>query len=175
MPNAFLAETLQRLNEVVRSVVEGEGFEMLELECRPQKGRTVLRVTIDRLGRESFMPPSRRKGGEGPVAAGIGIADCSRISKAISPVLDVEDLIADNYVLEVSSPGVNRPLKTPGHFKMAEGMKVRVETRAPLEGQKVFTATLVAGNDDVIVLDASGKQIEIPYRMISRANLEFVF
>ncbi len=166
-----IAETLERLAEAIAPIVEREGFELFDMELKRSSKGHLLRVTIDVQGRESYPEAAGR------AAAGetVGIHDCVRVAKALGPVLDVEDLVPGKYTLEVSSPGVNRVLKTPRHFELAVGRKVRVKTRIPVEGESFFIAPLVAADADRVVLDVRGSEVEVPYRLVSRAILEAEF
>ncbi|MCB9728550.1 MAG: ribosome maturation factor RimP [Deltaproteobacteria bacterium] len=161
---------MQRLAAVVEPVVTREGFELVDMAFRPAGRKHVLAVMIDRLGRESYAPPARDESAED--LGTVGIADCVRVSKALSPVLDVEDLITTAYTLEVSSPGLDRPLKTPRHFAMARGMAARIKTRVPVEGESFFIAPIVEAGDETVTIEHRGAPLEVPYRLIARANLE---
>lgn len=168
------AETLQRLEGLFVPYLRGEGFELVELEYKPRRGSALLRLTVDRLDRESFVPPPRNKGE--PVSAnGVTLDDCVRISKGLSPILDVEDIIPGKYEFQVSSPGVNRPLTTPAHFAKAVGERVRVKTRVPVAAQDLFIAPLREAGEEALVLDLDPEPVTIPYRLVARANLEFDF
>jgi ribosome maturation factor RimP len=106
----------------------------------------------------------------------VGIEDCTRVSRLVSPLLDVEDLIQVAYDLEVTSPGVNRPLKRPEHFRRAVGCDVRVKTRTPVEGGlSFFIAPLAEATEEGITLDVRGQPLAIPYRNISAAHVEYKF
>lgn len=169
MADEQLAESLERLHDIVGSVVSREGFELVDLQLkRAQKGH-LLRIYIDRAGRTTYLPPKRD---EGPPTESVGIADCVRVSKSLGPVLDVEDAIPSAYTLEVSSPGLNRPLKTPRHFELARGCTVRLKTRVPVEGESFFIGGLRDVTDEGIVLDLKGDSLDVPYRWISQANIE---
>jgi ribosome maturation factor RimP len=87
-------------------------------------------------------------------------------------VLDVEDAIRSAYNLEVSSPGLDRPLKTPHHFRLASGLTVRVKTRVPIDGENFFVAPLLKADDEEVVLSVRGAEVRIPYRHIRQARLE---
>jgi ribosome maturation factor RimP len=163
---------MQRLTALVEPVVTREGFELVDLAFRPAGRRHVLAVMIDRLGRESYAPPARVTDDETEDLGTVGITDCVKISKALSPVLDVEDLITQAYTLEVSSPGLDRPLKTPRHFAMAQGLSARIKTRVPVAGESFFIAPIVSAGDEAVTIDVRGTQVEVPYRLIARANLE---
>ena len=97
-------------------------------------------------------------------AAGIGLDDCSRVSRQLSGVLDVEDPIAGAYALEVSSPGLNRPLFTAAHFERFLGSPVRVKMRLPLQGRKRFTGILQAFGDGHMTLADQDQIWRIPLR-----------
>ena len=170
MAKEHIAETLDHLHDIVNGVVTREGYELVDLELGGGKARQRLLVMIDRPGRTTYKAPKRGEVAEGPPAVGIG--DCVKITKALGPVLDVEDAIRSAYNLEVSSPGLDRPLKTPRHFELAQDMLVRVKTRVPIEGENFFVATLVGSNDDTITLLVRDSEIEIPYRHIRQARLE---
>lgn len=170
MPKEHISETLDRLHEIVREVVVREGYELVDLELGGGKQRKRLLIMIDRPGRTTYAAPPRGVKSDGPAA--VGIKDCVRITKALGPVLDVEDAIRSAYTLEVSSPGLDRPLKTPHHFRLAEGLTVRVKTRVPIGGESFFVAPLVAADDEQVVLSVRGEERRIPYRHIRQARLE---
>jgi ribosome maturation factor RimP len=171
-----LAETIERLHRLVEPVLEREGLELVDLELKRGPKRYLLRVTIDKAGKTAYRGSAARSEDE-PLDDEVGIDDCTRISRELSPLLDVEDVIKSAYLLEVSSPGVNRPLKTPNHFKLAAGLDVRIKTRTPVgpQSESFFIAPLVEAGDDGITLDVRGRQVAIPYRLIAQANIEYRF
>ena len=170
MAHEQLAETLDKIQSVIEPVLEDEGFELIELELKNgNRGGALLRLTIDTAGRESYAATV----GSGP--SGVTIDDCARVSRLLSPSLDVEDLITFKYEFQVSSPGVNRPLTKPEHFRLACGHKVRIKTRVPVEGTSFYIAPLVDANDTEIILDNQGETLSIPLRFVSKANLEYEF
>ena len=175
MAKEHLAETLQRLHEIVEPVLDADGLELVELQLQRGPRRYLLRVLIDRKGRVDYRPPPADKTEDAAALDGVTIDDCARTSKALSPLLDVEDVIAGAYTLEVSSPGVNRPLRKPAHFARAVGEKVRVKTRVPIGGTNLHVAPLLSADDDRIVIEVGDEHIEVPYRLISKANLDFDF
>ncbi len=167
-----IAETIDLLEAIVAPVVAQEGFQLYALEYKGGAQGKLLRVLIDVPGRTSYAPPARTRH-DGPVElGGVGIADCARVSRALGPALDAGDAIPTAYNLEVSSPGVNRPLTRPEHFGPAIGMKVKVKTRVPVEGEKLFVAPLVAADDEAIVVAVGDRQVAIPHRLVRAANLE---
>jgi ribosome maturation factor RimP len=149
-----------RAMELLEPIVAGEGLELLELEYLREREGWVLRLFIDKPGGR------------------VGLEECSQVSRAVDTVLDVEDFIPHEYSLEVSSPGVNRPLKKPAHFERVKGEKVKVKTFGPIgePPRKNFTGRLVdVTADDVAVDVEGGGTFRIPFKDIAKANLEFEF
>lgn len=169
MANERLAETLTQLEDLIGPVIAGEGFELVQLTYKPGAHGYMLRLIIDRPGRVNYAAP---KTAEERIAQGVTIDDCAIVSRAVGPALEVEDVISSAYTLEVSSPGVDRPLVKPEHFSLAVGMRVRVKTRVPIAGESFFIADLKAAESSHIVLDVRGEDVEVPYRLVSKANLE---
>lgn len=139
---------------LIDPVVRAAGVELYDLEVGRMKGKILLRVYIDREG-------------------GVTIDNCEAVSREIEAMLDVEDPIPTSYVLEVSSPGLDRPLKKPKDFKRFSGKKVRLVTREPIEKQNFFVGEIELATDDaVVLLLPRDRKIAIPYDNISRARLE---
>ncbi len=139
-------------------LINNLGLELIDVEYLFEHGSMVLRVYID-----------------GP--DGVGVEECTSVSRELSMLLDVEEVIAKHYSLEVSSPGLNRPLKRRKDFLKVVGEKVSIKMKAAVEGRKNFKATLESVGDDdrVVVVDSDGKKWEIAIADISKANLEYVF
>lgn len=175
MSEERFAETMERLHRLVEPVLEREGLELVDLELKRGPKRYLLRVTIDKAGKTAYRGAAARDKDE--LGDEVSIDDCTRISRELSPLLDVEDVIKASYLLEVSSPGVNRPLKTPRHFKLAKGLDVRIKTRTPVgpNNDSFFIARLDEAGDDGITIDVRGRGVEIPYRLIAKANIEYRF
>lgn len=138
------------LVELLDPVVQGMGYELVGVEFDGHQ-RT-LRVYIDRL-------------------EGITLDDCSAVSYQLSGVLDVEDPIPGRYQLEVSSPGMDRPLFTRAHFERFAGEVVRLQLNRPLDGRRRFKARLQGVEGDEILLQDEDKLIRIPYESIEKARL----
>lgn len=146
-------------------LLAAEGLELLDVEFVREHG-WILRLTID-LG----------EGYPGDVAA-VGVDECAIASRAVDRALDVEDFIPHEYSLEVSSPGVNRPLKKARHFEQVVGEQVRVKTFGPLfdPPRKNFVGTLTGVTPDAVVVEVEGAgPFTIPLKDVARANLEFDF
>jgi ribosome maturation factor RimP len=149
-------KVLQEVDAVVRPAVEGLGYELVDLQLGSEYGRWVLRLLVDRPG-------------------GITLQECAQISREVSPHLDVADAIPSRYALEVSSPGVRRPLKRPRDFDRFRGEKIAVRTREAIDGRKSFHG-INRGLDEqgrlVIETTEGGAQHAIPVEAIREAHLD---
>jgi len=115
----------ERLWQEVEPALAGHGYELVELEWQPHGSRSVLRVFVDKTG-------------------GVTLDDCQAVSELLGVVLDRADLIEARYVLEVSSPGFDRPVRKPVDFERFAGERVHIRTRTPVQGRKQFTGILSA-------------------------------
>lgn len=160
-------DVVSRAEALVDPLVRAEGLELVELEYVREPSGWVLRLFIDRPGRD----PLSKEGG-------VGLEECAAVSHAVETALEVEDLVPHAYSLEVSSPGLNRPLRRPEHFAKVVGQRVKVKTYGPV-GQpprKSFTGTLAqVGAADITVQVEGGGPFHIPFRDIAKANLDFEF
>ena len=150
----------ERVRTLAEPVVAAEGRELVDLEFVREREGWVLRLFIDKPG------------------GGVGLDDCTQVSRAVETLLDVEDVVPHEYNLEVSSPGLNRPLKKPEHFKRAEGQKVKVKTFGPIgePPRKNFSGKLTGVAEDSVVVEVEGAgAFRIPFKDIAKANLEFEF
>lgn len=147
-----------RLTELLEPVMQEQNFELVDIECKQGK-RMILRIFIDRLNGDRA----------------VSIDDCAEVSRIIGPILDVEDVILSSYVLEVSSPGVERPLIKPEHFQRFTGKRVKIVTQGLVSGRSVWHGILTAAGSEKCTLVADCGTVDIPYRSIARANLEFRF
>jgi ribosome maturation factor RimP len=141
-----------QLNELLSPVVSGLGYELWELEFAPRSGTGLLRLYIDS-------------------PEGISLEDCERVSRAVSAELDSSDPIPGHYTLEVSSPGLDRVLRTAAHFERFAGEQVRIEMARAVDGRRRFSGQLLAVNDREITLDVEGSKICLPIGDIHRARL----
>ena len=121
------------LEPLVRPVVESAGLELVDATYRRETGRRILRVTVDREG-------------------GVDLDTIAEVSSALSRHLEGEPSLRERYSLEVSSPGVERPLRRPEDFAKRVGEKVKVKTVEPLDGSRVHTGTIVSADEDRVVL-----------------------
>ncbi len=142
----------RRLAAIVAPTIEGLGFELVRLRLMSGK-RTVLQVMADR-----------------PVG-GIEVDDCARISRAVSAVLDVEDPISGEYVLEVSSPGIDRPLTRIKDFERYAGYEARLETHELIDGRRRFRGVLAGVEDGEVLIEIPEGTIGLAFDMLSDAKL----
>jgi len=162
-------EALARLRAAAARIAASYGLEIFDLQFRRESIGWVLRVILDRNGPAST----------GPAEDGVTIDDCRHVSVDLSALLDVEeDLTAgleQKYTLEVSSPGLDRPLRGEADYRRFTGRLAKIVTSAPVGGQSHFAGRL-SGVDDGVVLVAEGKRTHrVPLAAISRARLEVEF
>ncbi|MEL6870389.1 MAG: ribosome maturation factor RimP [Pseudomonadota bacterium] len=145
----MITDTLETLlePEVVRL-----GYELVDVEYQSAGGSSVLRVFID-----------------GP--DGISVDDCAIVSDGVSGILDVEDPIPGEYNLEISSPGLDRPLKRPEHYEKYAGELIKVKMLKGFVGRKRLKGVLTSLVDGTVALDVDGKPVEVPLNQIESARL----
>jgi ribosome maturation factor RimP len=136
---------------LIRPVVDGAGFELVEVVFRRESGRQILRVTVDH-------------------EDGVDLDAISALSEKVSRRLDLEDFGRGRYELEVSSPGIERPLRAPAQFRRVVGSQVKVKTAEPVDGARVHVGTLVAAGDETVVIDVNGRERRIALGGISSAR-----
>jgi ribosome maturation factor RimP len=151
----------------IRIAAEGaarrHGVELLDVELLGEGARKVLRVTLDKESGDTA---------SGDKASGVSLTDCTAVSRDLGAVLDVENVIDGRYVLEVSSAGLDRPLKDKKDYMRNMGKLVKIVTTVKVEGQNSLVGRLTAADDDYISLELPGGSARIPYADISRARLE---
>ena len=141
-----------QLVELLQPVVVNLGYELWELEYAARSGSGLLRLYIDS-------------------PEGISLEDCERVSRAVSEVVDADDPIAGNYTLEVSSPGLDRVLRTQAHFARFTGERVKLETKTPVNGRKRFAGRLTDVSDGQIALEVDGSIVKLSIDAIHRARV----
>jgi ribosome maturation factor RimP len=149
-------QLLREVRQVAEPILQSQGLELVDLQYQRETQGWVLRFYIDREG-------------------GVTVEDCAEVSGELGAVLEVRDLIANPYVLEVSSPGLTRPLKKPEDFNKYRNRLVKVKTFEPIEGRRNFRGVLLGLEDDKVRLEMGGQSYEIPLQGIAKANLEFEF
>ena len=147
------------MRSVAERVAAGRGFELVDVEVKRQPGGGLVRLYVDRPG-------------------GIGLDDLQSVSEEVSAILDVEDPLASSYTLEVSSPGLDRPLKTEGDYRRFVGRLAKVSSYEPVEGRRHWTGRLLAVEDGVVSLTLEregGAVARIPFGKIAHGRLEVEF
>ena len=147
-----MSKRAEQLKELLAPVVEDLGYTLWGVQY-PQGRGAVLRLFIDH-------------------DDGINVDDCALVSHEVSGVLDVEDPIPGDYNLEVSSPGLDRPLFELSHFERYQGESVQLTLLAPVAGKRKMTATLVAVDGDTLVMELDGESLRVPYSQVDRARLQ---
>ena len=151
-----------RFNEVLADL----RLECIGVEFTPSHGQSTLRVYLDLLDKgelgEAGADGERRE---------VGIEDCETASRELSALLDVEDPIPGNYVLEVSSPGLDRPLFTAAQFAKVLGQEIKLLLKAPLEGRRRLRGKLVSVEGEHITLEAEGKTFAFEHSLVDTARI----
>jgi ribosome maturation factor RimP len=147
----------EAINAIIERVTNREGLELVHWETVGPKNNFILRILIDK-------------------PQGVTHSDCEVVSHQVSTLLDVEDLIPYQYVLEVSSPGVDRPLFKRADYARFAGNKVKIKTFQPINGQRNFRGRLIGIEGDTIKIDAETVgEVEIAFDSVAKANIEYEF
>ena len=144
----------ETLNELIEPICEQMGYDLVRLQLQGGNSRKVLQVMAERKDRRAMT-----------------VDDCAGLSRAISPVLDEQDPIEDNYTLEVSSPGIDRPLIKLGDFDRFKGFEAKIECLVLLNGRKRFSGRLQGIDGSNVVLTFDNADIQIPFDQIAKAKL----
>jgi ribosome maturation factor RimP len=154
----------EQVRTVATRVAESHGLEIFDVQFRREGQGMVLRVQIDRPGPAASADES------------VSVEDCSKVSRDLSAVLDVEDFIPVAYTLEVSSPGLDRPLRGRSDFERFIGRRAKVVAREAVDGQTFLRGRLAGVEADVALIDGDdGRQHRVPLGLVTRANLEVEF
>ena len=144
------------------------GLEIFDVQMRRESIGPVLRIVID--------GPAPADGSPQPVDDGIGIRDCQRVSEDLSAILDVEDVIDHRYTLEVSSPGLDRPLRHAADYRRFAGRKAKIVLSEPVDGQMHFKGRLRGIEGDTLLMDdEQGRGHRVPLALVTRGRLEVEF
>ena len=140
------------------------GLEVFDVQYRREAGGMVLRVQIDRPGPAATAEES------------VSVDDCAKVSRDLSALLDVEEIVPTSYILEVSSPGLDRPLRSIEDFRRFAGRQAKIVVRDKIDGQGFFRGRLAGVEDDAAIVEVEGgRRHVVPIRLITRANLEVEF
>ncbi len=142
-----------KVTELAKEATELAGVELFDVELLGQVGNLIVRVTIDS-------------------EHGIGINDCERVSRQLEALLDIEDPVPGSYTLEVTSPGLDRPLRNIQDFRRFQGKLVRIVTNEKIDNQTFFIGRIAKVTNNTVIITIGKKELEIPCEIINRANLE---
>ncbi len=155
---------LERVRELAANVAAAHGLELFDVTYGRESGRNVLRVVLDRPGPSATAEES------------VSLEHCARVSEELSAVLDVDDAVPDAYTLEVSSPGLDRPLRTRGDYERFAGRLAKVVTAEPVNRQTAFAGWLRGVDGEDVLFEAIGGTVHrLPLRLIRRARLDVEF
>ncbi|MBA2657542.1 MAG: ribosome maturation factor RimP [Tatlockia sp.] len=140
------------IEELLKPLITDLGYELWGCEYLSQGKHSLLRLYIDK-------------------EDGIAVEDCEKVSKQVSAFLDVEDPISGNYSLEISSPGLPRPLFYKEQYKLFLGQAVKIKLFKPINGSRKFSGDIVNINDEILTLKVDGELFEVPFSHIVKANL----
>ena len=157
-------DVVDRVRALAGRVAASYGLEIFDVEFRREGQGLVLRVRIDRPGPAATAEDS------------VSIENCAQVSRDLSTLLDVEDVVPGAYTLEVSSPGLDRPLRHADDYRRFSGRRAKLVMREAVDGQKYFKGHLGGVDDGAVLIDAEdGRRHRVPIGVITRANLEVEF
>lgn len=147
---------LKRVEEIVQPILDNIGFELIERELVQDSGRLILRLYINKIDKDGK----------------VTIDDCARVSHEVEDVIEVSEVIDARYSLEVSSPGINRPIRRRKDFEKYLGSTIKLKTLTPIDGRSNYKGVLesIQGDDIVIIVD--GVMFRIPFEALAKARLE---
>jgi ribosome maturation factor RimP len=146
----------KQVSDLIEPILDELGYELVDVEYLTDFGRWVLRIYIDKDG-------------------GINVDDCARVSGELGDLIDIKNIIENEYVLEVSSPGLNRPLKKEADFIRVIGKKVKVKTGIPVNGQRNFMGCLKDFKEHTLFIESEGELINLAWADMEKANLVYEF
>jgi ribosome maturation factor RimP len=144
------------VSELAEGILEEMGFELVDVAYVSSQGRWVLRLFIDKEG-------------------GVTIDDCARVSSELGDLIDVKNFIDHSYVLEVSSPGLDRPLKKEKDILKAMNRRIKLKMVTPVKGRRNYSGYLRDFKDGTVHLDTDGGLVALPWREVEKANLIYEF
>ena len=155
-----MAVSAQQIAQEVISIIEpvaGDlGLEVVDVEYVTERGRWILRVYIDKPG-------------------GVSVEDCALLSNEIGDLLDAKQIVSGAYVLEVSSPGLNRPLRKERDFVWATGKRIKAKTKVPINGRRNFTGKLEGCKEGIISIRVEQGVVELALNDLEKANVLYPF
>jgi ribosome maturation factor RimP len=157
-------QPLEQIRAIAERVARSRGLEIWDIQSRRETSGHVVRVFIDRPGPAATPEDS------------VSIEDCEQVNRELGTILDVEDPLPFTYTLEVSSPGLDRPLRDADDYRRFAGRLAKIVVREPVDNQKAFEGRLLGVERDDVLLEApNGRRHRLPLRMITRGRLEVEF
>lgn len=147
---------MKEVGALIEPVLDEMEIELVDIAYLSEQGRWILRIYVDRSG-------------------GITLGDCAQVSREIGDLIEVKDIFHQGYVLEVSSPGLNRRFKREKDFERAVGKNIKIRMVTPFEGQRNFRGSLRSFQDGVLCLSVRDNLILLPYGDVEKANLVYDF
>jgi ribosome maturation factor RimP len=158
------ADIVEQVRELAARVAGMYGLDLFDVQFRREASGMVLRIRLDRPGPAATAEES------------VSVEDCARVSRDLSAVLDVEDVVPTAYTLEVSSPGLDRPLRNAADYRRFSGRRAKLVMRGMIDGQGFFKGTLAGVDGPEVLIDGDdGRRHRVPLGAITRANLEVEF
>ncbi len=148
----FFMEITERVNSLISGYLQEKGIDLVDIIYRPEAPGMVLRLLVDTPG-------------------GVTLDRCEELNNHLGELLEKEDVIEEHYVIEVSSPGLDRPIKTDRDYERSMGKALGVTTYEPVDGAKTYEGALVGMDKENIVLEAGGVSTVIPKRLVAAAKL----
>lgn len=146
----------KQVYDLIEPILNDMRFELVDVEYLSDRGRWVLRIYIDRDG-------------------GVTLDDCAMVSGELGDLIDIKNFIEHEYVLEVSSPGLNRPLKKESDFIRVIGKKIKVKTRTPVDGRRNFTGILKDFKERKLTVEYEGGLVTLAWNDVEKSNLVYEF
>jgi len=157
-------QPLEQIRAIAERVARSRGLEIWDIQSRREASGHVIRVFIDRPGPAATPEDS------------VSIEDCEQVNRELGTILDVEDPLPFTYTLEVSSPGLDRPLRHADDYRRFAGRLAKIVVREPVDNQKAFEGRLLGFEQDDVLLEApNGRRHHLPLRLITRGRLEVEF
>jgi ribosome maturation factor RimP len=156
--------SLERVRELAQRVAVARGLDIFDVELKREGGQQVLRVIVDRPGPAATPEDS------------VSIEDCARVAEELGTLLDVEDVMPGEYTFEVSSPGLDRPLRGADDYRRFAGRWAKIVTSEPVQRQTAFNGRVKGIEGDDVLFESEGRKlVRLPLRLITRARLEVEF
>jgi len=168
-----MSSVQNKLTALIGPIVESLGCDLWGLEYLTQGRQATLRIYIEKAASAGGDTAESNDIGEeeSKKDAGIGLHDCEKVSRQVSSVLDVEDPIASHYTLEVSSPGMDRPLFSLAHYQRSIGEKVAIKLGRKFEDRKNFTGIITGVENDEVIVQVEEEEYLLPIELIDKANI----